>query len=76
MAFFGQRKPNKFNFKPVYLKDEDETGISDKMHDKWNRVPNAQLLSQGKRNIIKAIVLIVAIVYLSYKIYDYFIQSL
>ncbi len=76
MAFFGQRKPNKFNFKPVYLKEEDENGISDKMHNKWNRVAHSQLLKQGKRNILKALVLIVAIGYLFREIYDYFLQSL
>lgn len=76
MAFFGQRKPKQFNFKPVYLNEENKTGFSEKMHKQWNRIPYSQLLKDGKRKTIRSLALILALVYLAVKLYDYFILTL
>jgi hypothetical protein len=76
MAFFGQKKPNQFNFKPVYLKEDEEekSGFSEKMHKQWNRISYAELLKEGKRKTIKAVVGILAIIYLSVKLYEYILH--
>ncbi|MFT6716050.1 MAG: hypothetical protein ACJA0Q_000679 [Saprospiraceae bacterium] len=78
MAFFGQRKPKQFNFKPVYLKEEEEdkAGFTEKMHNQWNRIPYSQLLKDSKRKIIRSLVVILAIAYLSIKTYEYLNQGL
>lgn len=78
MTFFGQRKPKQFNFKPVYLKEEEgaERSFYQKMHKQWNRVTYSQLLKEGKRKTTRTIVFALAIAYLAVKVYDYFIQTL
>jgi hypothetical protein len=76
MAFFGQRKPKQFNFKPVYLKEDEKIGFSEKMHKQWNRISYSELLKDGKKKTIRSLIVILAVAYLSIKIYEYLIQRL
>jgi hypothetical protein len=78
MSFFGQRKPKQFNFKPVYLKEEEDVDRSfyQKMHKQWNRVSYSQLLKEGKRKTVRTIAFVLAVAYLSIKVYGYLIQKL
>lgn len=78
MSFFAQKKPKQFNFKPVYLKEkqEEKVGFSKKMTDQWNRTSYEQLAKQGRKRILRTIVFIVALFYLTAELYEYFTQSL
>lgn len=76
MALFGQRKPRQFNYKPIYLKEEDESDFSDEMHKRWNRIPYSQLLKEGKQRVFRTILGIAALLYFFIKLYDYIIQAL
>ena len=78
MALFGQKKPKQFNFKPLYIKDEkgEETGLSEQMHQKWNRTSYRDLLKEGKKNTLRAISLVLLLTYLAFKLYNHFTQSI
>ena len=77
MIFFKPSKAKPFNYKPVYLKDNEEgsnqenINFSDKMHQQWNRIPYSKLVQNGKRRIFSIAIMTIIALYLMMKGFEY-----
>lgn len=79
MSFlFKNRKNKQFNFKSVYydplkedgIKQNRKTRFAKEMYAKWDRIPFSKLKEQGKKNVLRFLVLIVTAIITFIYVYE------
>lgn len=77
---FKPSKAKSFNFKPVYLKEQDENStnknidFADKMAEQWNRIPYSKLAKKGKKRLFSVALMTIAAIYFVAKAFEYLNQ--
>lgn len=75
MPFFYQKKPRKFNYKPIYFKKEEENsdrnGFSDQMIDLWNRDSYKSQKILGTKRIYRLILFVAILLLGILELFDY-----
>ena len=65
--FFKSKKPKQFNYKSVYLAEEDDNkedefhfekhgNLSDKMYKKWDKLPYKEIMEKGRKKVFLSMI--------------------
>ena len=75
MPFFSQKKPKKFNYKPIYFQEEENStnrnGFSEKMTNLWNRDSYQDQKKLGTKRIYRLILFVAILILGIIKFLDY-----